>query len=137
MSCKSLLAVLLLSVSILFSGCATIFSGSKANINVREADRPKDSNPVKAKIFVNGNYMGDAPAKISISKSQLKPKLNPYLEIRAEGYKTIKVQLSRKAQAGWLILDIITGLDGLVVDWITGNINTANPKQVRFVLEKL
>jgi predicted small secreted protein len=54
----TLLLATVVAVSLLFQGCATILGGSK------DASRVHNGTPPGAKVYYNGNYVGDAPTKM-------------------------------------------------------------------------
>jgi transcription antitermination factor NusG len=120
--------ILLFAVSCVFlmSSCATIFSGTKCKVKV------KDGSPVSAKVYVNGSYEGTAPCKIKISKNSLKA--GATVEIKADGYETQKVTLVRKMKMGALVGDIVTGIVWLAIDFADGAIYRAYPNKIEYNL---
>lgn len=123
------ICLIALMATMLLSGCATIFSGTKAKITV------KDGTPSKAKVYRNGVYMGETPTSFKIPKKAFGEKSE--IEIRAEGYKPLLIQIDKRVQAGFIVLDILTGIVELVVDFATGAIYTPDPKTIRYNLERL
>lgn len=113
----------------LLPGCATIFSGTQAKISVADGD------PSHAKIFLNGNFLGETPTSFKIPKKSFGKETT--LEIRADGYKTVFVKIDKRVQAGWVVVDVLTGLVAVVVDFATGAIYKADPDRVEYRLEKL
>lgn len=104
--------VLMLTVSIIFSGCATIFSGSYDEVDLQ-------SEPTGAEVLVNGKAEGTTPMSLRLKKSK-----EYTLEFVKEGYKTKTLRMTYGLGAGWLILDILAGLVGIIVDAATGNWNS-------------
>lgn len=126
---KNLLFLLLLfSGAILFQNCATIFGGRHNTLKFSE-----ESSPV-ARVYIDGNYVGDAPGKIKVKKSQIQH--GSKLEIRAEGYETQSFRILRKQHAIYTIADILTVGVGLAVDYATGNIYRPVPRSFLYELEK-
>lgn len=121
------LAAFMLTAS-LTTGCATVFSGTKCKVKVKSGD------PVEAKVFLNGNYMGTAPCKVKVPKNGLKSG-QLTLEIRAEGYKSQFVTLTRKTKVAAVIGDVVTGVVWLIVDFADGAIYKAYPSKIRYSLE--
>lgn len=111
------------------SGCATIFSGTQTKVSVAQG------NPSKAQVFLNGNFIGETPTVFKIPKKSFGGASK--IEIKAEGYKPLIVTIDKRVQAGFIVLDLLTGLVELVVDFADGAIYTADPKTVKYVLEKL
>lgn len=126
---KPVLILTVIATVFLFSSCATIFSGTKAKITV------EDGSPSKAQVFQNGNLIGETPLSFQIPKKSFGKEST--IEIRAEGYKPVFVKIDKRVQAGFIVLDIFTGLLTLVVDFATGAIYTPDPKTVKYSLEKL
>jgi len=124
---KSKLIALAIGSCLLMQSCATVFSGSNANVRV-----PKGT-PVNAKIYVDGKYAADAPETLKIPKSALRNGVE--ITAKADG-KEQTTKINRKVQVGWLVLDIVTGLVWLGVDFLTGDIYKASPDRVEYNLEK-
>lgn len=124
---KNIILLLLSVSSILFlNSCATIFSGTKCKVKV------KDGSPIAAKVYVNGTYEGTAPCKVKISKNSLKS--GAIVEIKADGYETQKVTLVRKLKIGALLGDIVTGVVWLAIDFADGAIYRAYPNKIEYNL---
>ena len=116
----------LLIVSILFSSCATILSGGKTKIRVR------NGTPPNAHVYVDGNYVGTAPCKFKVHKTM--KNAQHHIDIKAQGYETQTVTTNRKFSAGFFLLDICTGVLWLVVDFATGNLYKQKPKKIHYNL---
>lgn len=119
---------LLMAGIVIFSGCATILGGS------RSTSRVKQGTPPNARVFYNGEFIGEAPTNVKIHKSAKQG--NSYIEVKAEGYETSKISMTRKASAGFIILDICFGILPLGVDFVTGNIYNPRPNKIDYFLEK-
>ena len=111
---KSFLLFMLLAFTITYSGCATIFSGSQEDISF-------SSEPNGAKILVNGQNEGTTPATLAFKKGK-----DYTIEFVKDGYDSKSLRLSYSLGAGWLILDILSGLVGIIVDAATGHWNVFN-----------
>lgn len=125
---KSKGALVLMAI-ICLSSCATIFSGTKSKVSVL------DGNPSRASVYVNGNFVGETPTSFKIPKKSFGK--SSQIEIRAQGYKPVTVTIEKRIQAGYIILDLLTGVVELIVDFATGAIYTADPKKIQYKLEKL
>ena len=123
---KKLLFVGAIFSLLLLSSCATIFSGTKCKVIV------KDGNPINAKVYLNGSFQGDAPCKIKVSKNSLKT--GALIEIKADGYETQKITLVRKLKVGALLGDILTGVFWIAIDFADGAIYKAFPNKVKYNL---
>lgn len=119
----SFIVGLLLSV-FTFQGCATIFSGSYDEVDL--SSEPKD-----ATVFVNGKEEGTTPLTIRLKKSK-----EYTIEFVKDGFKTKTLRMTYGLGAGWLILDILSGLVGIIVDAATGNWNSFDYDSYRAVLKK-
>ena len=111
-----------------FSSCATIFNGAKTKIHI------KDGTPPNANVYVDGNYKGTAPCKVKISKTIANAQHT--IDIKADGYETQTITTNRKLSAGYLVLDIITGVVWTAIDFATGNIYLQKPNKIEYNLEK-
>lgn len=114
----------------LFSSCATVFSGTKCTVRV------KDGVPAGAKVYVNGNYVGTAPITITVSKNGLKNR-QTVVTVKADGYRTQEIILTRRIKISALVGDLLfTGGIGLIIDFIDGAIYKASPGEIKYDLEK-
>jgi len=113
-------------IIILFSfyGCATIFSGSTQSVSY-------SSEPTGAKVYINGQYMGNTPFEINLRKNK-----SYTIVFKKDGYTSKSVIINNTVGAGWIVLDVLGGLLPVVIDAATGNWYTLSPDNVRAVLEK-
>jgi hypothetical protein len=116
--------LLIVSLFLLTSSCATIFKGNSSKINF-------NSNPQGAQIYVNGNYMGDTPILLKLESKQ-----TYNIEFKKEGYKTKAFNITNHVGVGWIVLDVIFGLVPVVVDAATGSWYELDQKIVNALLEK-
>ena len=122
---KKYFLIFVSAVFILYSGCATIFTGSKESVEFT-------SEPAGANVIINSAEEGVTPLKVSLKKGK-----EYVVEISKEGFKKKTYRLSYSINAGWLILDIAAGLIGVVVDAFTGNWYDYDFNKYNTVLEKL
>lgn len=117
---------ILLIISFLFlsSSCATIFKGTSEEVNF-------NSEPQKAEVWVNGTKMGETPLAL-----KLESKKTYTIEFKKEGFETKSHTITNHVGAGWIILDVLTGLVGVIVDAATGSWYSLDQKNVNTVLEK-
>jgi hypothetical protein len=106
------------------TGCATLFKGTSEEVHF-------NSNPQKAQVIVNGTPMGETPVAL-----KLEAKKTYTIEFRAEGYKPRTYAITNHVGAGWIVLDVLAGLLGVVVDAATGAWYSLDQKNVDAVLEK-
>ncbi|MGB6864614.1 MAG: PEGA domain-containing protein, partial [Candidatus Aminicenantaceae bacterium] len=101
---KIISIVLIISFVFLSSSCATLFKGTSEEVNF-------NSNPQSAEVYVNGQSMGETPValKLKVNKTYV-------VEFRKEGYKSQSYTINNNVGAGWVILDVLTGLIGVIVD---------------------
>ena len=103
-----LYAALTLPLSqLVFPGCATIIDGPMQKVHVQ-------SEPVGAKVFVNGHPIGNTPATVVVSRWGMHR-----VRIEMAGYKPLEVSLEKKFNdyAGdnvflggvWIVVDAVTG----------------------------
>lgn len=119
---KRIAAITAILSMLLLSGCATLIKGAKQNVDM-------NSSPVKAQVYIDGKLMGETPLQLKLSVK------NDYVvEFRAEGYKTHVCHINNKIGAGWIVLDVITGLAPVVVDAVTGAWSKLDQKKIDAVL---
>lgn len=58
------------------------------------------------------------------------------IEFRKEGYKSKTHNINNSVGAGWIILDVLAGLVGVIVDGITGAWYSLDQENVNAVLDK-
>lgn len=118
--------LLLFLISQLLTSCATILSGKFDTVKV------KAGKPVHAKVYLNGNYVGEAPIKVRLAKDE-----NNIIEIRADGYEPMAVQMRRRFAWGFAVADVCFGVVPLVVDLLTGDIYKLKPNKIRYDLKPI
>jgi hypothetical protein len=116
--------MLLICISVAFSGCAAIFKGSNSNLNAT-------SDPSGAKVYVNGELYGKTPINLRLKSSKTYT-----IEFKKEGYETVTRNISSSVGAGWIILDILGGLIPVIIDAATGSWYDLDQDHVNAILEK-
>ena len=123
---KQVISVVLVGAMVLYLfGCAAIFKGTSSKLDT-------NSQPKGAKVYVDGNYMGDTPIRL-----KLESKRTYNIEFRMDGYKTKSYNVTNHVGAGWIVLDILAGLVGVIVDAATGAWYDLDSKNLNAELEKL
>lgn len=111
-----------IAMIILFSGCATLLAPSTHPLSI-------SSDPHGADVYVNGFKMGTTPVELS-----LKADRSYNIEFRKEGHESITRVVNTKVGAGWVVLDVLTGLVPVVIDAATGSWNKLDQTSVNAVL---
>lgn len=106
-----------------FASCATLFKGTTQDVHF-------NSNLQKARVIVNGMDMGETPVAL-----KLETKKTYTVVFRAEGYKPKSYTISNRVGAGWIVLDVFTGLVGVIVDAATGAWYSLDQNNVDAVLD--
>jgi hypothetical protein len=101
----------LAAAALVLTGCATIFAGNTAAIQIR-------SNP-GAPIMVDGAPAGQSPGVVLVSANQ------PHQIVVGDHACTLLPQIG----VLWVVLDVVLGLVPVVVDAITGAWVTVNGDQ--------
>lgn len=101
---RSAIAGLILSSTALFSGCATIVSGTDQKLTF-------DSEPEGATVTVAGRVLGKTPLTVEVDKDK-----NLALTFEKEGYKTYTTQLSTSLEPWFWGNIVIGGLVGSTTD---------------------
>jgi len=120
---KKISVLFMIALLLIYSGCATIFSGGKEDISL-------SSEPSGAKVLINGQNEGVTPITLAFKKGK-----EYTIEFVKEGYNSKTLRLTYSIGAGWLILDILSGLLGVIIDAATGNWNGFDLNSYRAVLE--
>ena len=121
--------IILLVFAIVLQSCATILGG------VKDTTRVTQGTPEGAKVYLNGNYISDAPCNVRVNKN-VKSGINK-IEIKAEGYETQTINMTRKVSIGYVVADAVcTGWIGLIVDFATGCIYKPRPNRIKYSLNK-
>jgi hypothetical protein len=108
----------------MFSGCAAVFTGGRANIEAT-------SNPEGAEVFIDGVSYGKTPVRI-----KLKTKNEYEILFKKEGYQDVKKRITNKVGVGWVILDCVCGLVPVIVDAATGAWYRFDQRTVNAILEE-
>lgn len=80
---------LLVLFTLLTFSCASIFKGTATNVDF-------NSEPQQAKVYVNGNLMGNTPVNL-----KLESKKTYQIEFKKEGYETRTFNITNHV-GGWL-----------------------------------
>lgn len=120
---RLLISVLLIFVIIQFTGCATLFKGTSNNVDF-------SSQPPGADVYVNGTLRGKTPVELKLVSKETYT-----IEFRKEGYHPVTRTITNKVGAGWIVLDVITGLVPVLIDAVTGAWYELDQKNVTAILE--
>lgn len=104
---------------LLFSSCASIFTGSKRSVLF-------ESNPSGAKVYVNGFEKGTTPVQIEV-------KAEDRIDFKLDGYKERVVVMDHKFN----LVAILNGFSiiGWGIDALTGSLKRVDTKYVKVDLE--
>ncbi|MBM3310196.1 MAG: PEGA domain-containing protein [Candidatus Aminicenantes bacterium] len=106
------------------TSCATVFKGNHSRVGFT-------SDPRGAKVYVNGEYMGDTPIRL-----KLESRHDYTVEFVKDGFKTKAFRLTNHIGPGWVVLDVILGLVPVLVDALTGSWYDLDQKHLNAVLER-
>ncbi|MFW0715667.1 PEGA domain-containing protein [Pedobacter sp. N23S346] len=120
---KKVFTVAAVSATLMFSSCATIFTGTRQNVQI-------NSSPPAADIEVDGLKVGVTPMAVSLKKGFT----GQTVSLKLEGYETKMFQPTTDFNAV-AVLNFI-GLIGWGVDAATGAMMKYNPKVYEIQLEK-
>lgn len=119
--------VRVLSLILIFfclASCATLFKGTTEEVSFKTSQDP-------AEVWINGQMMGQTPMSL-----KLESKKTYTIEFKKEGYKPVTKTITNHVGAGWVILDVLTGLIPVVVDAATGAWYSLDQENVNAILEK-
>lgn len=91
-------------------GCATLLAG-KDPVQI-----PTATTPAGAEVYLDGNRLGTTPDTVHVER-----KKSHTLVFKKAGYKDASCVLEKSTGAGWVILDIISGVVPIVIDAVTGD----------------
>jgi len=115
--------VLALSLPV-FSGCASIVSGSKQELSFQ-------STPDGASVTVNGRIIGKTPIT-----TQLDKKADQTVVFSKDGYKPVTMQLTTSLDPWFWGNIVLGGLIGSTVDGLSGAVHQYAPSQYFVTLDK-
>ncbi|GMO68261.1 MAG: hypothetical protein Nk1A_6970 [Endomicrobiia bacterium] len=117
----------LLGMSLLlfcFSGCATLFNGTRQSINVK-------SFTPDSRIYINGNYEGSDAVSRKLKRNQ-----SHSIVVKKVGYKTEAINIDNHIQAGWIVFDVLFCWPGALLDVLTGAWNSLDRTNIVVDLQK-
>lgn len=124
-------AVLLITISMLLSGCGTLALGSSQLVRI-------NSQPQGAQIAINGQVLGLTPATVRLSTTSMH-----IMQVALPGYEPQVIQLN-KVFNNWTWLNllllpagILTGLIGFAIDANTGGMYRLEPSQVNVAFDQM
>lgn len=120
---KKVFTVVAVSATLMFSSCATIFTGTRQNVQI-------NTSPPAADIEVDGLKVGVTPMAVSLKKGFT----GQTVSLKLEGYETKMFQPTTDFNAV-AVLNFI-GLIGWGVDAATGAMMKYNPKVYEIQLDK-
>ena len=107
-------------------GCGAIINGTRQTIQA-------NSSPSGAMITISPtNEEYTTPASLSLER-----KNNYVLDFTKEGYTSAKFNIHKELSGGILVLDILFGLVGVIVDGATGAWYNLSPEAATVSLERL
>jgi hypothetical protein len=107
------------------AGCGTLFNGTRQSVTAQSA-------PDGAKISVEpGGAHYTTPATMSLERKQ-----DYHLTFSKGGYQPATLDVEHHMNGGILVLDILAGLVGVIVDAATGGWNKLTPSTLQAVLTK-
>jgi hypothetical protein len=109
------LFIVFLFCAILYSGCATIITGTSDRITF-------ESKPDGARVFVDGLDEGTTPTTVRVKRTVQRTDVS----LRLEGFRTETIRL-RKEFNFWSLLNLADPV-GWLVDIASGSILTYRPK---------
>jgi len=124
---KYMLIVLSLVSALLIASCASIFTGTSANVSI-------SSTPTKADVVIETRaglkvMTGETPMTTKLSRK------NEYtVTIKLDGYKEQKISIDHTFN-GWYLGNLICGgIIGLIIDAVDGAIWKLNPTEIKVTL---
>lgn len=121
---KLQLVALIMTSTLVFSGCCSIIQGTRQDVGI-------SSTPSGAVVSVDNTECGKTPCIQKLTRKD-----NHVIAINMTGYLPYEITLNRSV-SGWVWGNIIFGgLIGLVIDAVDGAMYKLTPEQVRATLAK-
>lgn len=121
-------SVLLLTLFV--AGCATIVTGHKKLVTV-------NSTPSKAKVKIRTLGGLEVANGTTPYEKSLNAKSDYIVRVELSGYEPVEVTLTRQFNM-WVIGNLICGgIPGLIIDFLSGAINTLDPQDIMVTLESM
>lgn len=118
------IATLLLLLSTLLAGCATLITGTSTDLSV-------STEPPDAKIEVDGRDFGETPKTITLDSDR-----SHTMELKLDGYETETVQI-QQTTSGWMAGNILVGgIIGIIIDAASGGMYVLSPEKASVDLEE-
>gem|GEM_PF-2341268 len=117
--------VCVLFLAMLSTGCAAVLGSHQKTFDLQ-------SNPQSADVFVDGNRLGSTPLQVKLDNHK-----NYTFVFRKEGYKDASCTLNKSTGAGWVVLDVLTGLVPIVIDAATNSWSQTQGSHCTGSLEQL
>jgi len=96
-------------IAFTLTGCAAVLGSKQKEFDLH-------STPQGADVYLDGNRLGTTPLKARLSNQA-----EHTFVFRKEGYKDATCTLARGTGAGWVVLDVLTGLVPIVIDAATNS----------------
>ena len=122
---KIITIFLFVALSFMFTSCATIFSGNTDEVVIT-------TSPSDALVSVNGIPRGYTPLTLELEKGA-----SYTIKVEKEGYQDGYATISDKVGAGWVVLDVFSGLVPLIIDAVTGSWSGLEPDNISLALMPL
>ena len=111
------------ALALVLSSCATILTKKTYPLWIGNGE------PENANVYADNKYVGQTPLTVEIPKNIEYPKT--YVELRADGYENMHLDIERKMNIGYVIADAITTVGiGLAVDITNNTIYQIKPKYI-------
>jgi hypothetical protein len=104
------------TLTILLSGCATLFASHTAQVSF-------GSDPAGADVLVDGSRVATTPGTVELASNK-----SHVVTLRKAGYQDATCTLNTNVGAGWIVLDVLGGLVPVVIDAATSNWNGLSTK---------
>ncbi|NGX41932.1 MAG: hypothetical protein K940chlam7_00206 [Chlamydiae bacterium] len=116
---NSIYIILLSSIAITLSSCATIMHGTTQTVGIA-------SNPTSANVWVDRRFVGNTPTIVEMSRKD-----NHVVRIELEGYQPYEATFTRQ-MSGWVFGNLaFGGVIGLAVDAVSGGIYVLTPDHIQ------
>lgn len=110
-------AITLAAMVLFLPGCGTIFNGTRQNVRLQSTP-----NATTVRVDPGGGATYTTPTTLNLER-----KNNYTLTFSKAGYESESISIDRNINGGILVLDILAGLVGVIVDAATGGWYNLSP----------
>lgn len=112
------ISTVLIFGTLLFAGCSTLINTTTQEVELK-------TEPINARIYINGKRFGTTPQKINIERGT-----SHVVKFEFDGYELYETQITQKIST-WFWSNALNGfVPGMLVDMFTGSMYNLLPDKI-------